>query len=80
VPTELAGHYYTKLASVTTQVGQTISRDRSAEGMINRLKAEAVQMGAAILVRRSGETFDGQFFRKQALIPVVKSLTPTKES
>ncbi len=34
-------HEYTELGLVTTQTGQTIFHDRSAQGMINKLKAEA---------------------------------------
>ena len=47
---------YTEIGLVTTQTGQTIFHDRSAEGMINKLKAEAVKMGAdAIIVRSANE-------------------------
>ena len=47
---------YTELGLVTTQTGQTIFHDRSAEGMINKLKAEAAKMGAdAIIVRSANE-------------------------
>lgn len=47
---------YTELGIVTTQTGQTIFHDRSAEGMINKLKAEAAKMGAdAIIVRSTNE-------------------------
>ncbi len=47
---------YTELGLVTTQTGQTIFHDRSAEGMINKLKAEAEKLGAdAIIVRSANE-------------------------
>ena len=47
---------YTEIGLVTTQTGQTIFHDRSAEGMINKLKAEAAKMGAdAIIVREANE-------------------------
>lgn len=47
---------YTELGLVTTQTGQTIFHDRSAEGMINKLKVEAAKMGAdAIIVRSANE-------------------------
>ena len=47
---------YTELGLVTTQTGQTIFHDRSASGMINKLKAEAAKMGAdAIIVRSANE-------------------------
>ncbi len=47
---------YTELGLVTTQTGQTIFHDRSAQGMINKLKAEAAKMGAdAIIVRSANE-------------------------
>jgi len=47
---------YTELGLVTTQTGQTIFHDRSAEGMIEKLRAEAVKMGAdAIIVRSTNE-------------------------
>jgi len=47
---------YTELGIVTTQTGQTIFHDRSAEGMINKLQAEAAKMGAdAIIVRSTNE-------------------------
>ena len=47
---------YKELGLVTTQTGQTIFHDRSAEGMINKLKAEAAKMGAdAIIVRSANE-------------------------
>ena len=47
---------YTELGLVTTQTGQTIFHDRSAEGMINKLKIEAEKMGAdAIIVRSANE-------------------------
>ena len=52
-PTDRA---YTELGLVTTQTGQTIFHDRSAEGMINKLKIEAEKMGAdAIIVRSANE-------------------------
>ena len=47
---------YTELGLVTTQTGQTMLHDRSAAGMIKKLKAEAVKMGAdAIIVRSVNE-------------------------
>lgn len=47
---------YTELGLITTQTGQTIFHDRSAEGMIEKLKAEAVKLGAdAIIVRSANE-------------------------
>ena len=47
---------YTELGLVTTQTGQAIFHDRSAQGMINKLKAEAAKMGAdAIIVRSANE-------------------------
>ncbi len=47
---------YTELGLVTTQTGQTIFHDRSAEGMIEKLKVEAAKMGAdAIIVRSANE-------------------------
>ena len=47
---------YTELGLVTTQTGQTIFHDRSAAGMIEKLKAEAARMGAdAIIVRSTNE-------------------------
>lgn len=47
---------YTELGLVTTQTGQTIFHDRSAEGMITKLKIEAEKMGAdAIIVRSANE-------------------------
>ena len=47
---------YTEIGLVTTQTGQTIFHDRSAEGMINKLKAEAAKIGAdAIIVREANE-------------------------
>jgi len=43
---------YTELGLVTTQSGQTIFHDRSAQGMIAKLQEEAVKLGAdAIIVR-----------------------------
>lgn len=41
---------------VTTQTGQTIFHDRSAAGMIEKLKSEAAKLGAdAIIVRSANE-------------------------
>ena len=52
-PTDRA---YTEIGLVTTQTGQTIFHDRSAEGMINKMKAQAAKMGAdAIIVRSANE-------------------------
>ncbi len=43
---------YTELGLVTTQSGQTVFHDRSAQGMIAKLQQEAVRLGAdAIIVR-----------------------------
>ena len=48
-PTDRA---YTELGLVTTQSGQTIFHDRSAQGMIAKLQEEAAKLGAdAIIVR-----------------------------
>ncbi len=53
---EPSGREYTELGLVTTQTGQTIFHNRSAEGMINKLKAEAEKLGAdAIIVRSANE-------------------------
>lgn len=47
---------YTELGLVTTQTGQTIFHDRSAEGMIKKLQDQAAKMGAdAIIVRSANE-------------------------
>ena len=47
---------YTELGLVTTQTGQTIFHDRSAAGMIEKLKEQAAKMGAdAIIVRSANE-------------------------
>jgi hypothetical protein len=47
---------FTEIGLVTTQTGQTIFHDRSAEGMITKLTAEAAKMGAdAIIVRSANE-------------------------
>ena len=44
--------YYTELGLVTTQSGQTVFHDRSAQGMIAKLHEEAAKLGAdAIIVR-----------------------------
>ena len=51
-----ANREYTELGLVTTQTGQTIFHDRSATGMIEKLKAQAAKMGAdAIIVRSANE-------------------------
>lgn len=43
---------YTELGLVSTQTGQTVFHDRSAQGMIAKLQAEAALLGAdAIIVR-----------------------------
>lgn len=43
---------YTELGLVTTQSGQTVFHDRSAQGMIAKLQQEAAKLGAdAIIVR-----------------------------
>lgn len=43
---------YTELGLVSTQTGQTVFHDRSAEGMIEKLQLEAAKLGAdAIIVR-----------------------------
>jgi hypothetical protein len=47
---------YTELGIITTQTGQTIVHDRSAAGMIEKLKTQAAKMGAdAIIVRSVNE-------------------------
>ena len=47
---------YTELGLVTTQTGQTIFHDKSAAGMIEKLKAEAAKLDAdAIIVRSANE-------------------------
>lgn len=47
---------YLELGLVTTQTGQTIFHDRSTAGMIEKLKTEALKMGAdAIIVRSTTE-------------------------
>ena len=47
---------YNELGLVTTQTGQTIFHDRSAEGMIIKLQEQADKMGAdAIIVREATE-------------------------
>lgn len=47
---------FTEIGLVTTQTGQTIFHDKSAEGMISKLRMEAAQMGAdAIIVRSANE-------------------------
>lgn len=47
---------YIELGLVTTQTGQTIFHDRSAEGMIEKLKGEAAALGAdAVIVRSANE-------------------------
>lgn len=47
---------YTELGLVTTQSGQTIFHDRSAQGMIMKLQDEAAKLGAdAIIVRNVKE-------------------------
>ncbi|VFQ46791.1 hypothetical protein MSL71_44670 [Desulfoluna butyratoxydans] len=47
---------YVELGLVTTQTGQTIFHDRSAEGMIEKLKEEAAKLGAdAVIVRSANE-------------------------
>lgn len=47
---------YTELGLITTQTGQTIFHDRSAQGMIDKLKSEAAELGAdAIIVRSANE-------------------------
>lgn len=52
-PTDRA---YTELGLVTTQTGQTIFHDRSAAGMIEKLRVQAAKMGAdAIIVRSANE-------------------------
>ena len=51
-----ADREYTELGLVTTQTGQLIWHDRSADGMITTLKAEAAKLGAdAIIVRSVNE-------------------------
>ena len=47
---------YNEIGLVTTQTGQTIFHDRSAQGMIKKLQAEAEELGAdAIIVRSANE-------------------------
>jgi hypothetical protein len=47
---------FTELGLVTSQTGQTIFHDRSAEGMIIKLQSAAAKMGAdAIVVRSANE-------------------------
>ena len=47
---------YTEIGLVTTQTGQTIFHDKSADGMIKKLQDEAARMGAdAIIVRSANE-------------------------
>lgn len=46
---------YTEIGLVTTQTGQTIFHDRSTEGMIKKLKAEAAAIGADAIIVRSAE-------------------------
>ena len=46
---------YTELGLVTTQTGQTVFHDRSAAGMIEKLKAEAAAIGADAIIVRSVE-------------------------
>lgn len=51
-----ADRKYIEIGLVTTQTGQFIWNDRSAQGMIDKLKAEAAKMGAdAIIVRSANE-------------------------
>ncbi len=44
---------YEELGLVTAQTGQTILHDRSINGMIERLKVEALKMGADAIIVRS---------------------------
>ena len=47
---------YTELGLITSRTGQTIFHDRSAGGMIERMRARAASMGAdAIIVRSASE-------------------------
>lgn len=47
---------YQELGLVMTQTGQTIFHDRSAEGMIEKMRIKAAEMGAdAIIVRTADE-------------------------
>ena len=48
-----SGRPYTELGLVTTQSGQTIFHDRSTNGMIQKLQAQAAQMGADAIIVRS---------------------------
>ena len=51
-----SGRKYVELGLVTTQTGQTIFHDRSANGMIRKLQDQAARMGAdAIIVRTANE-------------------------
>lgn len=49
-PTDRA---YTEIGLVTTQTGQTIVHDRSAQGMILKLQDEAAKLGADAIIVRS---------------------------
>lgn len=49
-PTDRA---YSEIGLVTTQTGQTILHDRSAQGMILKLQDEAAKMGADAIIVRS---------------------------
>ena len=47
---------YEELGLVTTQSGQTVFHDRSAEGMVEKLKQEAMKLNAdAIIVQSAKE-------------------------
>ena len=44
---------YEELGLVSTQTGQTVFHDRSTEGMIEKLQAEAAALGADAIIVRS---------------------------
>jgi len=46
---------YTELGLVSTQTGQTVFHDRSAQGMIQKLQQEAAKLGADAIVVRGME-------------------------
>ena len=44
---------YEEIGLVTAQTGQTVFHDRSVDGMIEKMKAEAAKMGADAIIVRS---------------------------
>lgn len=49
-------HKYEEMGIINIQTGQTIFHDRSTEGMIKKMQAEAEKLGAdAIIVRSANE-------------------------